>query len=239
MTKSRAHREDVARGQLSLNPPGLFPLLLSRLFDHEVSALAPLCQAIEPDHFAYFSPSMMQREMALPRVFVAAQRVFGRSSSHFDLHKGSFQFSLLLSAVRAAVKLQYVLVLQDVRGSMRVTFHRLSEKPEPREHPNPVAGELSRLEVKLLSDALLEFLYIAGAAVARTISAVHRTVPSELIVYGCRNGDLFESRFEHPEEYERAVERIRRDLMEAEHREELEYVSRMLQDVTGDAPKAG
>ena len=226
MTTSAVARQLDSRGRLSLNPPGLFPLVLTRLFDHEVSALSPWCRAIEIDSFAEFSRNVMQHEMTLPRVFIAAERIFGRSSTRFDSYKGSFQFALLMSANHARVEARYVIVVHDVRGSVRITFHRFSEDD----------GELSRSEIDRLADALLEFLSIAGGAVARTTSCFHRAVPSERIVYGCRKGVLFASQFEGADAYERGLERIRGDVADGEHRVELDYVRGLLQAIS-DAPK--
>jgi hypothetical protein len=226
-----------ARGTLILHPPSLFPVHLSRLFDDEVAALAPWCRAVEPDPFGDFSRTMTQRELTLPRVFLTARRVFGRSSSRFDPHKSSFAFPILLSAARNDVELRYLLMLQDVRGSVRVAFHRFRGQRDPQERPIPTEGELSLHDINLVRDAMLEFLYLGGDAAARGVSAVHRTVPSELTVYGCRNGDLFESRYESSEEYQRAVETIRGDLLEAEQNEEREHVGLLLRNVIGDPPE--
>jgi hypothetical protein len=234
--KSQPVAERSTRGTLSLHPPGLFPVLLSRLFDDEVAALGPWCHAIETERFADFSRSMTQRQMTLPRIFLAARHIFGRSSTCFDPHKGSFAFPVLLSAMRDASELRYVLVLHDLRGTARVAFHHFNEQRNQHDSSSP-AGELSQREIGLVIDALLEFLYLCGDAAARGVAAVHRTVPSELTVYGCRNGDLFESSFESAEEYQRAVERICGDLAEVELVDELEYVSQLLRDVMGDGPK--
>lgn len=235
MTKSAVARQLDSRGRLSLNPPGLFPLVLTRLFDHEVSALSPWCRAIETDSLAAFSRNVMQHEMTLPRVFIAAERIFGRSSTRFDSYKGSFQFALLMSANHARAEARYVIVLHDVRGSVRITYHRFSEECGAQQR-KLTDGELSRSEVDRLAETLLEFLSIAGDAVARTTSCFHRAVPSERLVYGCRKGVLFASQFESIDEYEGGLERIRVDVADGEHRVELDYVRGLLQAIS-DAPQ--
>lgn len=235
MPKSLPASDGSARGRLSLHPPDLFPVLLSRLFDHEVSTLAPWVQPIEPDRFAEFSRSVAQQKLTLPRMFVAAERVFGRSSARFDHHKSSFRFPVLMSAMRDGMQLRYVLVLQDVRASVRVEVYRFSESREPPGRYYPaVDAELSRREIDLVANALTEFLHTAGGVAARTASSFHRTVPSEFVVYGCRDGDLFEGCFESAAEYQQAVARISLELGDVERCEELQQVMELFGDAIAE-----
>jgi hypothetical protein len=205
------------RGGVRISCPKLFPIHLTRLTDHDVSEIGPYCRHIQSSSDAWFYRRTSTERLDLPKIFIAAEALFGRSSKKYDDYKGSFGFPLLLSAVRDGVSLRYVVMLEDRRGATDVNFHRIDVDcdPDPRERSRfapPVDSELGSTDLDYLTGYLLGYLLGYGEGVAPLVPAFYRTVPSELLVYGRRGGELFEREFDDREAFDRAVETIEREL---------------------------
>lgn len=69
----------------------------------------------------------------------------------------------------------------------------------------PDAKELLRTEINVLTDCLVEFLEGCGETLARRADDFYRTVPSELTVYGVRNGDVFLREYADTDSFHEAV----------------------------------
>jgi hypothetical protein len=171
----------------------------------------------------------------LPKVFLAAQALFGRTSLHFDPDKGSFSFPLVLSATRDGLALRYFILLRDCRGSIEAPFHRLQNErraPLLTQSQAPVEHELSRAEINDLTDCLIGFLRAHGDGLAVIAPPFHRAVRSEFLVYGCRSGEPFERTFANELGYHRVLRLIESELTESESKGEFAYVRELLEDIS-------
>jgi DNA-binding transcriptional regulator/RsmH inhibitor MraZ len=69
---------------------------------------------------------------------------------------------------------------------------------------------------------------------AATALPFYRTVRSDLVVYGCRGGELFEQQLETHDEYDRVTAAIDEDLAESARQQQLDHVRRLLDDISRD-----
>ncbi len=84
-------RPALHRGRITLNPPGLFPLKLACLMDHEVKEVSAFALPIEENHLAGMRRDAMCRdeEFVLPRTLVALEDLFGVDSHRYEEWKCS------------------------------------------------------------------------------------------------------------------------------------------------------
>jgi len=227
---SRSSGSPALRGRLDLNLPGLFPFRLSRLFDHELSALLHWLQPIEESNYYFFRPP---RNLA--RTFSAAERLFGRTSQRFDDHKCSFSFPLLMTARRGDCELRYVMKVFDLRGVVNVPLARVQEEPPPalRGYRAPVERELSRRDIDGITDVLLDVLHDVGDRRTPPDGPFYRTVPAQCIVYGFHGGSWFQEELEDQDAYDRRVAELAVELDPIQLQRERQHVDGLLADVDG------
>lgn len=205
------------RPRLTLCPPRLFPITFARLWEHEVHQLSPWVRTIEPDHI---HGAFGQRRLTLPLVFLGTEHWFGRGAGAFDTYKSSFGCPLLLTARGHGRELRYLAQLGDCRGAVRLHLFRFqktrSKGMDPYLKPDPT--ELSRTEINLLTDCVVEFLEGCGEILAKSVDDFYRVVPSELTVYGVRNGDVFLREYADADAFHDAMRLLERDFDDGERR---------------------
>ncbi len=190
-------RPALHRGRVTLDPPGLFPLKLARLMDHEVKEVSDFALPIEENTSAALRRAVAHRaeDLVLPRTLVALEDLFGACPWRSDAWKCTFSFPLLVTADAPTSTLRYLMIVGDCRGSIDVLFYRLQDEPVPglNGYHAPFDRELSRQQLDYLTDYLLRFLMERSDAAVPHIESFYRVVGSERIVYGKRGGRLFES----------------------------------------------
>lgn len=216
------------RPRLQLSPPGFFPLVLSRLFEHEVVFLGPYSQPVGADRDREFRRRLSQPLLALPYTRAAAEQFFGPSSPVGE-DKCSFHFPLMLSGMRAAGPVRYAMLLQDVRGTIELRFFRLHGEPVPIRcrrtiGTDPGPAGLSPAELSGLTANILEFLCIVGARLGEAVGPFCHVVPSDLIVYGHADGEFFAKEYERCEDYERAYTAFTERTSDAERKRNERYI---------------
>lgn len=228
-------RDPGVRRRLTMNPPGLFPFALTRLFDHESDLLSPYLQPIEVVRDVELRIPIYEKRLALPRVFLYAELAFGRTSTRFDPYKGSFRFAVWLSATRGEVPVRYSLTLQDHRGSIELSFSRFEPTaPDPYRPPiAPLDGELSRNEINRMTDTLLTFLALGGEAMMARSPSFYRRIEVDCVVYGCRSGEAFERCFDSEEAYEQALKVMAADFAEDECERDRACIESLLDELSG------
>lgn len=87
---------------------------------------------------------------------------------------------------------------------------------DPYLKPDPT--ELSRTEINLLTDCVVEFLEGCGEILAKSVDDFYRVVPSELTVYGVRNGDVFLREYADADAFHDAMRLLERDFDDGERR---------------------
>jgi hypothetical protein len=228
--------EGTGRPQLWLRPRELFPVLLSRLADHELSEIGRYAVPIEPDSTRELRRSMNPEPLLLPKLYLAGEALLGRSSRLYDHDKSSFRYPLLLSATRGSSRMRYLVSVHDFHGSVEVSFHRVREREQVdsiRSYQPPIDHELSRRDLNCLSDCIVGFLCGKAEAAMASAPCFHRSIGSVMMAYGMRRGDLFERRFESIEELEGFLREVRDESVDAERASDLAYVTALLDSIDG------
>lgn len=225
------HLNEFAAGvrpNLTLRPEPLGELRISRLIDEELPVLHPWLQAVDPD------PWFWRPACSLAALFIGATHALGASSTQFDEYKGSFRFPLLLSLPRDGKQLRYVAVLRDFRGGVDLLLYRLCDHVATHPgstSPAPGDDELSARDIQRLTTDLIGFLESHGQARVPKTPAFHRTVESQLIIYGVRGGEAFEREHQDSETYRQALATIERDSTQELHVQQQAWRDALLRDV--------
>lgn len=216
------------RPRLQLSPPGFFPLVLSRLFEHEVVFLGPYSQPVGADRDREFRRRISQPLLALPHTRAAAEHLFGPSSPVGD-DKCSFHFPLMLSGMTPAGPVRYAMLLQDVRGTIELRFYRLHGEPIPIHCRRTIGTDpgpegLSPAELSGLTANILDFLCIVGARMGDVAGPFLHVVRSDFIIYGHADGEFFATEYESCEDYERAYSAFTERTADAERTRNERYI---------------
>jgi hypothetical protein len=223
--------EPGKRPHAVLHAPKLHPIVASRLLDHELERIAPRLQPLERDYNLELRRALARERCVLPKVFVAAERLFGRTSGRFDPYKCSFRFPLLITEAPGKAPLRYVALLEDVRGSVLLPFSRLERQVvSDRGYQKPIDDELSRDDLNYLTDYLLGYLDGFAESTAVSAPAFYRVIQSEYTVYGYREGDWFEDSYENEKQLEDRLGQIRSDLGQLQHERDGTWVEGLLED---------
>lgn len=227
---------DIRRRRIVLEPSGLFPLGLARLRDDELRELRRIATPLQVGRSYVYRP---REHLLLPKLFVAAEAIFGRCPRLLGGEKTSFYVQLILSARRDDRQLHYLLGLGDLRGSANIDYYRLDpsklDSPELMYYQPPLDREISRGEIAVLSEYFLGYLLGVADVVARSARPFFRSVPSEWIVYGKHHGDLFERTLKSNREYDSYLVAVRAELGEVDRQSELVYIADVIANIDGDA----
>lgn len=179
-----------------------------------------------------------KEHLELPKVFLALEKLFGKTSNLYDEWKGSFSFPLLLVLQRNQGKFFYLVRFFDHRGSFKFTLYRLLENGVDDYDINifrsPFELEFSREEINKF------FVFICGYLEGYSESVFKRNTPkvflkkisSNLILYGCRDGELFEEHFESSEEYQQAIAQYEEKYKSTEIETALYEIKSLLKEIT-------
>jgi hypothetical protein len=205
MTKSR-HYIDFEWAEISFN--------LWRLRDEEYHKLRQSSLPIKEDSLFIMRLFLMERDnpdrLTLPKAFLALERLFGKNSDAFDHWKGSFCFPLLLMLEKSQGNFFYMLRVYDHRGSLQMGLYRVLENGiddyDIYVYREPFELEFSREEINQFICYFHGYLNgFSGTIDQLFLSPFLKCIDSNLILYGYREGDLFEEDFESEEEYQQAI----------------------------------
>jgi hypothetical protein len=165
----------------------------------------------------------------LAELFTVLEWLFGESSISYDFMKGSFCFHILLVIHRENGTFFYILDIFDTRGYMHLDLYKVVEDTAIHEYDNDqpyphLNVEFSQEEidyffhyfygfllgyfqaakrVMLLEVRLEEKAGFCGTVISR--KNFLRTVISELILYGYRNGEYFEEEYKTEKIYREQI----------------------------------
>jgi hypothetical protein len=227
-----------SRPTTRLEPKSMFPIVVSRLFDHELALLHDFSRYVKRDWLCRFR-RMGERRFALPHVRVAVEHLFGATSRSFDDYKGSFAFPLLLQANRPAGRARYIVRMADVRGRIDLEFFKIRMVPNADVDDAPGTEEppsvLTLEELEHLGEFIRGYLEGMGEVLIRMAEPFLHVVESELLVYGCEDGKPFEYDYDTREAYDEQLAKIRDRLGPAERGRARAQLDALLESC-GDPP---
>jgi len=183
-----------------------------RLDDQEFEILRQRSLAINEDYFFLMRLHSNRPEierLSLGRARAALTKLSGPSSKLLDPYKQSFGFPFLYSVPPGKPFAQYLMIVQDIRGSLYFTSRRMVSADDPRIQQHflhePFAEEFHRKELNRLTATMMGFL--KGFSECVVPSPFVGKVDSEQILYGYADGQYFEEQHDSTETYRAVFDR--------------------------------
>ncbi|KAI9129564.1 hypothetical protein [Acaryochloris sp. CCMEE 5410] len=188
---------------------------LWRLGDDEYQQLRQHSLPIKQDAGFMFQLALSEHcnpdRLTLPEAFLTLEALFGKTSTQYDPWKGSFSFPLLMVLTQKQGRYFYLLRILDHRGCVDFPLYRLLEQGASGYN---IDAYRAPYELEFPTEAINKFIgylygYLKGASTwVCKISppAFLKQVASNFILYGCRDGTLFEESFESDTDYHQAIE---------------------------------
>lgn len=180
--------------------------------------------------------------LSLPKVFLTLEHLFGKTSDWFDKWKCSFSFPLLLVLKKSAGQFYYLLRVEDYRGSLEFRLYRFLENGvdgyDVNIYREPFELEFSREEINQFICYL--YGYLIGAAKVICVLPLRpflKCIDSNHILYGYRDGKLFEEQIDSEEDYEAAIRTFEKNYETPLTEERVKDLRSLLHKVTGESLK--
>lgn len=221
---------------------------LWRLQDNEYQQLRQHSLPIKEDVGFMFQLALSEHRnrdrLTLPEAFLTLEALFGKTSNQYDPWKGSFCFPLLLVLTKKQGQFFYLLRILDHRGSFDFPLYRLLE--QGTEGYN-IDAYRAPYELEFSTEAINKFIcyfygYLKGAsrwACKISPPSFLKKVASNFILYGCRDGTLFEESFESDAEYQQAIEAFHQAYEADVNARESKEIQSLLQQIMKGAPPTG
>lgn len=221
---------------------------LWRLGDDEYQQLRQHSLPIKEDAGFMFQLALSEHHnpdrLTLPEAFLALEALFGKTSNQFDPWKGSFCFPLLLVLTKKQGQFFYLLRILDHRGSFHFPLYRILEQGTDGYN---IDAYRSPYELEFSTEAINKFIcyfygYLKGASKwAHKFSppTFLKKVDSNFILYGCRDGTLFEESFESDADYQQAIDAFNQAYEADVSTRESEELQSLLQRIMDGNPRSG
>jgi len=214
-------RNDKSTVTLPFRKNGQIPFW--RLDDEEYFLLGRQSLAIEDDYLFLMrlnSDRDPDRHLQLAQARTALTNLAGPSGKSFDDFKQSFCFPFLHGVPADRPAADYLMTVQDVRGSLYFSHRRVVAKSDPqiKEHRlhEAFAEEFDREELNVLAATMYGFL--SGFSQYLTPSPFVEKVDSEHIVYGYAKGNYFQEQHADHDAFKAAIDEWRRIIAASDER---------------------
>ena len=225
---------------------------LWRLGDDEYQQLRQHSLPIKQDAGFMFQLALSEHcnpdRLTLPEAFLTLEALFGKTSTQYDPWKGSFSFPLLMVLTQKQGRYFYLLRILDHRGCVDFPLYRLLEQGARGYN---IDAYRAPYELEFPTEAINKFIgylygYLKGTSTwVCKISppAFLKQVASNFILYGCRDGTLFEESFESDTDYHQAIEAFNQtyevDITARESKEIQSLLQRIIKESTQTGKERG
>jgi hypothetical protein len=153
----------------------------------------------------------------LPRAYLALRSLFGLSSQRLDHSSQTFVFPFLMQIKKKSRPFNYLLVIEDIKGSIYFMIHRVMDCHEyqhfdPWDHHKPIEEELNQAEMEELITYFWGYLKFTAQQLLvepQTIQPFVHQVDASQIIYGFWDGKCVELEVEDDDDYEETAFRLR------------------------------
>jgi len=143
------------------------------------------------------------------KMYMALKSLFGESGRYYDDWKGSFSFPFLIHFQKGEEEFGYLMNIYNSRSSIQFKMAKLihaDEKIERNVLHNPFE-EFSREEITYCVDYLVGFLTGYFGEIRKLYDEFFfHVVESDLILFGYKDGQYFDKRYENRKEYHKAIQ---------------------------------
>jgi len=149
------------------------------------------------------------RQLTLPKAFIALEALFGEGSKLKGNPEQAFSFPFLLSIKKSSCLFYYLFEITDLRGGLSFNLYRIADQKKHiqgdlPESQNPIENEFSSEEIQCFTKHLRSYLNRIVKMLCEIYESFEpfvRCIDSERILYGYKEGDFFEMKFEREIDY--------------------------------------
>jgi hypothetical protein len=188
---------------------------LIRINDDQFRILRKNCVPISEDYTFLFHLSRMDDLIysSQAKMYATLKDLFGESGEYYDDWKGSFSFPFLIHFRKEDREFGYLLKVYNFRSSIEFGLYKLiregDEEVATDRYHDPF-NDFSMDEINYVIGFLVSFLsgYFETARAILEEPFFH-AVESNLILFGCKDGEYFDRDFDNEEEFQAAIEELK------------------------------
>lgn len=151
---------------------------------------------------------------SLSKMYATLKHLFEESGDCYDDWKGSFSFPFLVSFERNGEEFDYLMNIHNVRSGIEFSLRKLIKADDKnfdvmiRHKPFP------EFKIKQINDFLICFIgYLTDYYEANKLdyeAVFYKTVQSNLIIFGHKNGEFFDWQCDDPDEFEAEIKKLKK-----------------------------
>lgn len=148
------------------------------------------------------------------RIYITLRALFGESGKYYDDWKGSFSFPFLIYFQEGEEEFGYLMDVHNIRSSIEFKIAKLIPADDQKFKRdilyNPFE-EFPREEIIYFINYFVGFLtgYFESAVRNHYDELFFKTVKSNLIIFGYKDGCYFDDQYDNPEEFDEAIEELK------------------------------
>lgn len=188
---------------------------LIRLNDEQFYLLRKNCILIHEDysHLMHLSRDDDVIFQSFSKMYATLKEIFGESGKGYDDWKGSFSFPFLIHFKKEEQEFSYLINIHNIRSSIEFKLAKLicaddgSFERGVFYHP---FQDFPREEIKYFTNYLVGFLtgYFESAK-GQFDEYFFKTVESNLVIFGCKDGCYFDNNYETEKEFREALQELK------------------------------
>ncbi|UYO63654.1 AbrB/MazE/SpoVT family DNA-binding domain-containing protein [Acetobacterium wieringae] len=191
------------------------PVHMIRLARPQFLALAKRAVMIEMNDFIWqMSLLNLHKKLLFSKMFVTLEDIFGPNDEQGigEGYKCSFCFPFLLRFSDERENLGYLMIVHDLRGAIDYEFAKIipiNENLDRSKRYSPFE-DFTKEEIKYMIKNCYGYLegWFEGYLEREYDSFFYKTVDSDLIVYGYKDGKFFDKSFDDQDEYNEFIKLI-------------------------------
>jgi hypothetical protein len=171
---------------------------------------------VESKKYSMWDVSLQGKNILFPKLLIALEHAFGRSSDHFDDSRQTFIFAFFMKLYRREQAFPYILTIYDYRGGLNFRFHRVMDNDtyldiNPRNRQEPIEEELPEEDFRYLMVFLWEYLYDYSETICNLklltgeLKPFFRYLGDNNMIYGFCEGKFFEEYIENNGKYKKRI----------------------------------
>jgi hypothetical protein len=187
---------------------------LIRLNDEQYSLLRQNSVPITEDYLHAMSLEMNRKCIfsSLAKMYIALKMCFGESGNYYDDWKGAFSFPFLIYFEKDGQSIAYIMNVFNLRASIDFSVAKLIHEDDDsldRTVLHDPFEEFPRREINYVIDFLVGYLTgFFQSAKDRYDEPFFKSVRSDLILFGYKDGSFFDQQFEDSDGFDEAVQNM-------------------------------
>jgi len=187
---------------------------LVRLSDKQYYMLRRNCIPIFDDYEQLIILSTNKRLIfsSYAKMYASLRWLFGECGRCYDEWKGSFAYPFLIYIKNGEEEFEYLMNLFNIRSSIEFKLWKLVRSSDERFNSgifhNPFE-DFPREEIYYVNNYFAGFLSGYFESVSeKTCEPFFGTVDSNLIVFGCKDGNYFDDQYEEENQFRKAIKEL-------------------------------